>query len=99
MDRAGDSLSPSFAIAILGRMEVKRVKADLQARRMWSSYVSPRDVRMLVDARVLVRSNWVSSGPAAALCESQTVLSVSMRGGFGFEDATINRLLRKKLVD
>jgi len=79
MDRAGDSLSPSFAIAILGRMEVKRVKADLQARRMWSSYVSPRDVRMLVDARVLVRSNWVSSGPAAALCESQTVLSVSMR--------------------
>ena len=46
MDQAGDSLSPSFAIAILARREaVKRVNADLQERGMRLSYVSPRDVQ------------------------------------------------------
>ena len=50
MDRAGDSLSPSFAIAIRARREaVRRVKADLQARGMRLSYVSPRDVRMVAN--------------------------------------------------
>jgi hypothetical protein len=45
---ATPSLSPSFVIGILAKREaIKAVKADLQARGVRLSYVSPRDIRIV----------------------------------------------------
>jgi hypothetical protein len=43
---ATPNLSPSFVIGILA---TKAVKADLQARGIRLSYVSPRDIRMVAN--------------------------------------------------
>jgi hypothetical protein len=69
MAETNDSLSHSFAIAVLAKREaVKAVKADMQARGVRLSYVSPRDVRMAADDPELLAA-------APAIAENAFALS------------------------
>jgi hypothetical protein len=71
---ATPSLSPSFVIGILARREaVKRVKADLQARGVRLSYVSPRDIRIVAQEYLTAHPELLAQ--AAELIQTTPALS------------------------
>jgi hypothetical protein len=71
---ATPSLSPSFAIAILARQAaIKAVKADLWARGVKLSYVSPRDIRIVAQEYLAAHPELLTQ--AAELIETDPRLS------------------------
>jgi hypothetical protein len=73
---ATPSLSPSFVIGILAKREaIKAVKADLQARSVRLSYVSPRDIR-------IVAQEYLAAHPEL-LAQAAHIIATDPR--FGYE--------------
>ena len=71
---AARSLSPSFVIGILAKREaIKVVKADLQARGVRLSYVSPRDIRIVAQEYLAAHPELLTQ--AAELIQTTPALS------------------------
>jgi hypothetical protein len=91
MAETNDSLSHSFAFAVLAKREaIKAVKEDLRARGVKLSYVSPKDIR-------IVAQEYLAAHPELLMQAERLIASEPIFREFG-NDRTGNGMARRTAV-